>query len=152
MSEDSVVNTATLLCSKDASNNDNDDGNDGDDGDDGTDDDYDSLMMNVPLLEFPGQVPAKKLEAPPEGMSWKETAILECMGLALTSHDDRTPSEFAWKSPRDEECADSIMHWIPKRLSLPLWAIDPCSVVLAPDSIPTAEKPNDEAKPSPDPL
>jgi hypothetical protein len=93
-------------------------------------DDDESLMMDVPLMEYPGELAPKKLEAPPEGMSWKESAILECMDLALKSHEDDHPLKaFVWKSPLEDEeeyIADSIKEWIPKSLSLPVWAVDPC--------------------------
>jgi len=102
--------------------------------DEEADDDDDSLMMDVPLVGHAGELPLPKLEAPPEGMSWKESAILECMDLALKSHDDDHPlTNFVWKSPLENEeeyIADSIKDWIPKPLSLPIWAVDPCLATL----------------------
>jgi len=105
-----------------------------DDDDDDDDDDDGSLLMDVPLLEHAGQeVPVKKLEAPPDGMSWRETAIMECMDLALKSHDENHPQNFIWKSPLEEEdyADSSLKEWIPKALGIPAWAIDPWSDIPA---------------------
>ncbi len=126
-----VGNPEPLLAVSAGGNSDNDEEQRGRSEDDGDDD---SLMVVdvVPLLEFPGQIPVKKLEAPPEGMSWKETAILECIDLALKSHDHCNPQDFVWKSPLHDDFT-GVKGWVPKRLSLPVWAVDPWSEMLAPD-------------------
>lgn len=125
---DNVVGNPVVDLLAPGSDSDNDD-EPGPSSDEEAEDD-DSLMMDVPLMRHAGELPAPKLEAPPEGMSWKESAILECMDLALKSHDDDHPQEnFVWKSPleHDEKCiVDSLKDWIPTPLSLPVWAVDPC--------------------------
>lgn len=100
--------------------------------DDDYDDDDDSslLEVDIPLYETPGQGLPKKLEAPPDGMAWKDTAILECLELALKSHNHAEPATFIWKSPLQEETTNETKSWISKPLSLPAWAANPFAEIL----------------------
>jgi hypothetical protein len=123
-------------------------GNDSDiDYDDDDDDDDSSLLVDVPLIEHPGQASPKKLEEPPEGLQWNDDAILECFQLAVATHDQTTTIlpqathadsndnytlkilPFEWSAPTNNNSKSSDMEflstWKPKSLPLPIWAVDP---------------------------
>jgi len=125
-----------------------DDGQVGSDMDDSSEGDSneDNSSLGVPIFETPSQVPPpiKRAEAPPEGMTWNDDAILECFRLAVNSHKDSNPAQFSWSAPCDvnatparEDSSDN--SWKPKSLSLPLWAVDPFAKILG------SGRPSDEA-------
>lgn len=124
---------------------------------DDDDDDDSSLLVDVPLIEHPGQAPPKKLEEPPEGLQWNDGAILECFQLAVATHDQTTtlppqaatpPADdsndkstltmlsFEWSAPTQNSKSNSsdiefLSTWKPKSLPLPIWAVDPFVAITA---------------------
>lgn len=140
---------------------DDDQGNDDADDDDDDVDDESSLLADVPFFDDPGQVPRKKLEQPPEGLQWKDDAILECFQLAVATHDQTTITStissnrekeaeqdsdsvllsFEWsapttdskntQSPSKSSEMEFLSMWKPKHLPLPIWAVDPFAAAVA---------------------
>lgn len=121
---------------------DSEDYGDNDENDD--DDDDSSMMIHVPLLESSSEVTPKILDQPPEGFEWNDNAILECLELAIKSHDqdiiinndddDNTASDnpsinYDWY-PTAQQTTNPLASWQPKPLPLPVWAKDPFTELL----------------------
>lgn len=91
----------------------------------------DNSSIGVPLISVaPGEaLPAmkEKIERPPDGLQWNDTAIMDCWNVAINSHDNSETSE--WRAPSliNQRDMELLTRWKPNSLSIPLWAVDPFS-------------------------
>ena len=96
---------------------------------DNQDDSDDDSSIGVPLITVApdATLPAirEKVERPPEGLQWSDTAIVDCWNVAVKSHDNSEPPQ--WRSPSlvDEHDMEMWTKWRPKSVPIPLWAVDP---------------------------
>mmetsp|Transcript_9120 Transcript_9120/g.12997 ORF Transcript_9120/g.12997 Transcript_9120/m.12997 type:complete len:133 (-) Transcript_9120:337-735(-) len=78
------------------------------------------------------------LQRPKPDFVWSDKAILECMNIAIKSHDDASASSQVWNpkttstaSPNKEESSSTTISenetaaWKPRSVALPAWAVDP---------------------------
>jgi hypothetical protein len=117
-----------------------DEGDSDDDSDDGVLFQQPTILMGGPNNNKQGRIPV----APPASLSWQQDAILECLQLAVQSHDApqtafqdmrtwNAPPFFPPPPPQQQQQAETtnagedqneLTGWEPKELQLPPWAAD----------------------------
>jgi hypothetical protein len=90
----------------------------------------DSSSLGIPLVVMnDGDVQDKpkipeKMERPPDGLRWKDDAILDCFNLGVTNHFLDQPTEWVVPSLLNRQDNEFLANWKPASLPLPIWAVD----------------------------
>ena len=87
--------------------------------------------IGIPLISVAHDemLPAmkEKVERPPDGLQWNDTAIVDCWNVAIHSHDSPEPAEWQAPSLVNQKDMELLTNWRPKSMSIPIWAVDPFS-------------------------
>ncbi|CAJ1960120.1 unnamed protein product [Cylindrotheca closterium] len=122
-SNDAAMDANTPIHEKQISSNIHAEDNNESDGDDSS--------IGVPLISVAHDemLPAmkEKVERPPDGLQWNDSAIVDCWNVAIQGHDNPEPAE--WRAPSlvNQQDMELLTNWRPKSLSIPIWAVDPFS-------------------------